>query len=222
MPQNPQLFCSKFHINDPKKTAEEHIRIFKTTLKDKGINHEDVACKLFPYSLWDEAFCWYNNLLALSITTWLQLETTFLQEFHIPISANELLLQFIGIKRETNEPIVAFNNIFHRAYARLQTPYVVDDASAREVYYEALDSLTSTFIKWKANPPGSLFEAYDVAVKVSADLRQHLSRPLANQTPMMSSIPQSPLVSHLGHPLSQAAFMPNYHPNMNQPAFCHQ
>lgn len=85
--------------------------------------------------------------------------------------------------------MVAFNNRFHRDYARLQSPYVIDDASAKEVYYEALDNLTYTFIKWKENPLGSLFENYDVAVKVSTNLRQHLSGPLANQTLMMNLVP---------------------------------
>lgn len=184
MPKNPEHFCSKFHANDPNRTAEEHLRIFQTCLKDRGIVHEDVACRLFPYSLGEEAFYWYNHLPASSILNWNDLEKAFLQKFRIPISANELYLQFIKVKREVNEPIASFNNRFHRAFTRLQDPYVLDDGTALGVYYEALDSLTATFLKWRPNPPGTLSDAYTEAVQLSTDLRQHLTGPLPSLGPV--------------------------------------
>lgn len=51
---------------------------------------------------------------------------------------------------------MSFNNRFHWEYTRLQAPYVVDDATTLEVYYEGLDSLATTFLKWRHNPPTTL------------------------------------------------------------------
>lgn len=116
MPKNIEHFYSKFHVNEPNRTSEEHIQIFQTTLRDRLINHEDVGCRLFPYSLCKEEFYWYNHLPTSSITSWNQMENSFLQKFKIPISTNDLYLQFMLVKREPNEPRSSFNNRFHHAY----------------------------------------------------------------------------------------------------------
>ena len=56
MPKNPKHFCSKFFVNDVNRTADEHIKIFEDALQNRNVQDEDVACRLFPYSLGEESF----------------------------------------------------------------------------------------------------------------------------------------------------------------------
>lgn len=90
MPKNPEHFCSKFFVNDVKCIANEHIRIFEDVLQNKNVQDEDVACRLFPYSLGEEAFYWYINLPSNSIQNWQQLKDPFLRKFRLPITPAEL------------------------------------------------------------------------------------------------------------------------------------
>lgn len=84
----------------------------------------------------------------------------------------------MSIKREVSEPINLFNNRFHRAYIRLQSPYVVNDASTKAVYYAALDNIIATLVKRMHQTPQNLVDTYVVVVKASDDLGQHLTDPL--------------------------------------------
>ena len=67
MPKNLEHFCSKFFVNDVNHTADEHIKIFEDALQNRNVQDEDVACRLFPYSLGEESFYWYINLPSNSI-----------------------------------------------------------------------------------------------------------------------------------------------------------
>lgn len=79
--------------------------------------------------------------------------------------------QFTKIKRFEGEPITAFNDRFQKAYSRLQEPYVVDSFSAITIYYTIVDPLTTMFVKWRANPPTTLLEAYTEVVSVNLELK---------------------------------------------------
>ena len=51
LPKDPPRFCSKFIVNDPNHTIDEHIKVFEDALCNRRILHEDVACRLVLYSL---------------------------------------------------------------------------------------------------------------------------------------------------------------------------
>lgn len=112
MPKSLEHFCTKFYVNDVNRTAEEHIKVFEDTLQNRDIQHEDVACRLFSYSLGEEAFYWYINLPVDSIGTWQQMKDTFLSKFRLPVSPAEVYRQFIEVRRQEREPIGTFNNKF--------------------------------------------------------------------------------------------------------------
>lgn len=142
------------------------------------VDHEDVACCLFPHSLGEEAFYWYINLPRGSVTSWSLMKNGFLHKYKILISTLELYQQFMSIRQEINEPIGSFNDRFHRAYTRLHDPYLHNDVAALPVYYAALDNLMLALVKRMQLPPTSLVAAYKEAVVASADLGQNISGPL--------------------------------------------
>lgn len=183
MPKSPDRFCSVFHANDPNRTAEEHIKIFKDALRNRQIEYADVACRLFPYSLGEDVFYWFIHLPVSSIDSWEKLKTAFTGKYGIPITPIELYRQFVEVKRQGHEPISSFNNRFHKAFTRLQDPYVVSDASAREIYYSALDYLTVMFVQQSHPAPTTLTEAYAKAMEISKGLGQNIAGPLVQLGP---------------------------------------
>lgn len=106
------------------------------------------------------------------------MKNTFLQKYKIPISPLELYQQFMSIRKEVNKPIRSFNDCFHRAYTRLQDPYLRNDVVALPFYYTALDNLTSVLVKRIRPALTTLVTAYTEAVVASVDLGQNISGPL--------------------------------------------
>lgn len=53
LPRNPDKLCPKFQIHSD---AEEHLRIFKDMCGRARIQHEDVVCILFPYTLSNKSY----------------------------------------------------------------------------------------------------------------------------------------------------------------------
>jgi hypothetical protein len=51
-------------------TAEDHIYVMGRDMDNEGIDHEDVAMRLFTSSLTEEALYWFKGLLDNHITTY--------------------------------------------------------------------------------------------------------------------------------------------------------
>jgi hypothetical protein len=46
-----------------------------------NLQHEDVVCRFFPYTLENLASTWYFNFLVGSITSWTKFQNDFLDKF---------------------------------------------------------------------------------------------------------------------------------------------
>lgn len=111
MPKNPENLCPKFNANDFNRTAEDHIKMFED-LCNRRVEYGDVACRLFPYSLGEEAYFWFIHLPTRSIRTWDAMKDTFIAKFGIRTTPAKLYRQFVAIRRREHEPITSFNNRF--------------------------------------------------------------------------------------------------------------
>ena len=61
-----------------------HVKEFEnvcSTCADEKVKPETIHLKLFPFSLKDKAKQWFNSLMPGSITTWVQLQESFLRKF---------------------------------------------------------------------------------------------------------------------------------------------
>lgn len=124
LPKNLEKFCPWF-IYGESRTAEDHIKIFKEICNRNQIQHMDVVCHLFPYTLGEMAFNWYLNLPPASIRDWNYFERNFLEQFKIYVDPTLLYHQFISIKRDPHETISQFNHRFYRMYQRMEFPYTI-------------------------------------------------------------------------------------------------
>ena len=74
--------------------------------------HEYVACRMFPNTLDRVATLWYASLPEGSITSWTQLEQSFLNQFNVPIDPSVVYNQLAMIKNQPHELLQNFNYKF--------------------------------------------------------------------------------------------------------------
>ena len=79
-PKHPKKLLLKFDP-DTDVTPEDHIKQFMLSLTLMDVQHEDVVCRLFPYTFVGQASTWFFSLAAGSIASWKQFETSFLSQF---------------------------------------------------------------------------------------------------------------------------------------------
>ena len=168
MPKNAMKDLPRYK-HDGIRTAEEHIQAYKDALIRLQVEHEDVACRMFPMTLDDHSYDWYISLPTGSIPSWAELESAFINHFRLPIDPAVLYHQFASAHREPNEPMRLFNTRFHKLYTRLVAPYTLNEQAAVQIYLRALDPLTSMFVR-RSPTVTTLTLAYAEAMTVEQQL----------------------------------------------------
>ena len=77
LPKHPEKLLPKFDP-DNDVTPEDHIKQLMISLRLLDDQHEDVVCRLFPYTFVGQASTWFFSLAVGSIASWQQFETSFL------------------------------------------------------------------------------------------------------------------------------------------------
>ena len=80
LPKHPKKLLPKFHP-DNDITLEDHIKQFMLSLRLLDVQHEDVLCRLFPYTFVGQASTWFFSLVAGYIAYWQQFEIAFISQF---------------------------------------------------------------------------------------------------------------------------------------------
>jgi hypothetical protein len=62
---------------------EDHIKHFMIYLRLLNLEHEDVVCRLFPYTFEGKASTWFFSLSQRYITCWKQFEAAFMTQFGV-------------------------------------------------------------------------------------------------------------------------------------------
>ena len=102
---------------------------------------------LFPYSLGEVSFNWYVNFLQRCIEDWDTFEKLFLKQFKTFLNPAMLHQQFMSIKKDPAQIISCFNHCFYMAYHKLQSPYNIPVEATIQIYLNALDHLTTIFLR---------------------------------------------------------------------------
>jgi hypothetical protein len=58
-----------------------------------NVQHEDVVCRLFPYTFENSASTWYFNLPVGSITSWMKFQKDFLDKFAEETTTGDLMAE---------------------------------------------------------------------------------------------------------------------------------
>ena len=111
LPKHPEKILPKFDLEND-VLPEDDIKHFILSLRLMNVDHEDVVCRLFPYTLVGKASMWFFSLATRSITSWKQFETTFMTQFGDDKTSRILFLDLSRIKINKNEKIKYFNQRF--------------------------------------------------------------------------------------------------------------
>ena len=91
MPQDYLKILPRFNWEN-ESDAQKHLETFFSFAENFNVEHLDVVLRLFVQSLDGEAQKWFKTLASCSITTWDNMEDTFLRKWgRIKIMDNVLL-----------------------------------------------------------------------------------------------------------------------------------
>jgi hypothetical protein len=77
---HPEKLLPKY---DPETSGlpKDHIKKFILAVKLMNVQHEDIVCRLLPYTFEKSTSTWYFNLPVGSITSWTKFQKDFLDKF---------------------------------------------------------------------------------------------------------------------------------------------
>ena len=106
--RHPEKVLSKFNL-DEKEPAEDHARKFMLAIRLLNVEHEDVVCRLFPFTFEAKASTWYISETLGSIHSWDDFQTFLIGKFGDDKSPAKLLLELSKIKIDLKEKVKHFS-----------------------------------------------------------------------------------------------------------------
>jgi hypothetical protein len=102
LPKHPKRLLPKF---DPNKVIlpKDHIMQFMLTLSLMNVQHEDVVCMSFFFTLQGKASSWFFSLAPRSIISWQLFETNFITQFRDDKTSSTLFLEISSIRIKYKE-----------------------------------------------------------------------------------------------------------------------
>jgi hypothetical protein len=111
LPRHPEKLLPKY---DPETSGlpEDHIKKFILAIRLMNVQHEDVVCRLFPYTFENSASTWYFNLPVGSITSWTKFQKDFLDKFAEETTTGALMAELFTATMTPKERVKYFNQRF--------------------------------------------------------------------------------------------------------------
>jgi hypothetical protein len=111
LPKHPEKWILKFDP-DSKQIAEDRIKKFMLAIRLHNFEHEDVVCRLFPYTFEGNASTWYFAQQPHTIVSWEKFESCFLEKFRDGKPPEVLVMDLSSLKMNPKEKFKDFNQIF--------------------------------------------------------------------------------------------------------------
>ena len=102
LPKHPEKLLPKFNP-ESKDPAEDHVKKFMLAVRLLDVEHEDVVCRIFPYTFEGKASTWYFSLTAGSITSWKEFDLAFMNMFGDDKTPAALVLEFAWKPRKRSK-----------------------------------------------------------------------------------------------------------------------
>lgn len=169
LPDAPEKWLPKFKPDDGTQ-AEEHINNFMLSVNLKGVAHEDVVVRLFPYTLQGSAGSWYFSLPSGSITDWDTCQEQFLTKYGDDRSLATLINDLSNLRIEHREPIKEFNARFNKLLNKIPTASKPSEQIRSEWYITALPANIAIFVDRVGKPTlvENMKEALDVEKRINS------------------------------------------------------
>jgi hypothetical protein len=151
LPRHPEKLLPKF---DPETSGlpEDHIKKFILAIRLMNVQHEDVVCRIFPYTFEKSTSPWYFNLPVGSITSWKKFQKDFLDKFAEETIIGALMAELFIATMSSKEKVKYFNQIFTTILKKFHLEAKPTQELQIEVYVNALPASISMFVKRATKP----------------------------------------------------------------------
>lgn len=167
MPKQLENFLPKFDP-DKKYSTKDHINKFMLVVKLMNVQHEDVICRPFPYTLENKASTWYF-FFSSSFNHYMDsFETTFIEKLGEEKTPTTLVLDISRIKMDEREKVRDFNQRFLTLMTKIpQASKHVEDVSI-DFYTSTLPVSMAIFVK--RGEKNTLEATFKESIKVEKDM----------------------------------------------------
>jgi hypothetical protein len=168
LPRHPEKMLPKY---DPETSGlpEDHIKKFILAIRLMNVQHEDVVCRLFPYTFENSASTWYFNFPVGSITSWTKFQKDFLDKFAEETTTGALMAELFIATMTPKERVKYFNQIFTTILNKFQPAAKPTQELQIEVYANALPASISMFVKRAAKK--TLAENFEEAKTIEFQMK---------------------------------------------------
>ena len=87
----------------------------------RNVIHEDIVCRLFPYTFEWKYSTWYFALESASINSWKQFKTLFLQKFGDDSTPEDFVIELSYFRIKPKEGVKDYNHRFSCLKNRIPT-----------------------------------------------------------------------------------------------------
>jgi hypothetical protein len=167
LPKHPEKWLTKFDP-DSKRTVEDHIMKFMLDIRLRNVEHEDVVCRLFPYTFEGNASTWYFAQQPRTITSWEKFESIFLEKFGDGKPPEVLVMDLSNLKMNAKEKVKDFNQRFLTLKNRIPTDSMPAESLVIAYYTKALHQSIAIWVK--RSKKATLVEAFEEATQIEKDI----------------------------------------------------
>jgi ribonuclease HI len=183
LPKHPEKWLPKFDP-DSKQIAEDHIKKFMLAIRLRNVEHEDVVCRLFPYTFEGNASTWYFAQQPHTIVSWEKFESCFLEKFGDGKPPEVLVMDLSNLKMNAKEKVKDFNQRFLTLKNRIPADSMPAESLVIAYYTKALHQSIAIWVK--RSKKATLLEAFEEATQIEKDILS-LKDSSSNETETVSS-----------------------------------
>jgi hypothetical protein len=166
LPKHPEKWLPKFNP-ESKQIAEDHIKNFLLAIRLHNVKHEDVICRLFPYTFEGNASTWYFSQQHHTIVSWEKFESCILEKFGDDKSPEVLVMEISSLRMNPKDKIKDFNQIFLTHTNRIPTDSMPAENLIIAYYTKALHQSIAIWVK--RSKKATLLEAFEEASQIEKD-----------------------------------------------------
>jgi hypothetical protein len=134
----------------------------------RNIEHEDVMCRLFPYTFEGNASTWYFSQQPQTIVSWDRFETFFLEKFGDDKSLEVLVMELSNMKMNPKEKVKDFNQRFLTLKNKIPTESMPAENLIIAYYAKSLHHNIAIWVK--RSKKNTLLESFEEAVLIEKDI----------------------------------------------------
>ena len=112
-----------------------------------NVRHEDIICRILPYTFDNASSTWYFNLHVGSITSWTKFQKDFLDKFAEETTTGALMAELFTVAMISKEKVKDFNQRFTTILNKFQPKSKPTKELQIKVYANAFLASISMFVK---------------------------------------------------------------------------